>query len=99
MGDGVADKRENVVIGDPVDDAFALTLALDQSGGMQDLQTRRNGGDLLLLGGGDFLDAEALVGEQHQGPQSRNVRQGVEHACRFFQVAAAGRFAHGCPCC
>ena len=37
--DGIPDERENVIVGDAVDDALAVSLAVDQPGGVQDLRT------------------------------------------------------------
>ena len=57
MRDGIPDERENVIVGDAVDDALAVSLAIDQSGAVQYLQARRNGGQFLAFQGGDFRNA------------------------------------------
>src|ERR671918_210767 len=41
MRDGVLDQGQDVIVGDAVDDALALSSTSDQPGRMQDLQARR----------------------------------------------------------
>jgi hypothetical protein len=51
--DSVVDQRQQVIIGDAVDDTLAFSSTSDQSGRMQDLQPSRNGRHLLAFRGGN----------------------------------------------
>jgi hypothetical protein len=94
MRDSILDQRQDVIVGDAVDDALAFSPASNQPGGMQDLQPGRNGRHLLAFGSGDFRNAETFLRQQHQRPEPRRVRQRVEHGCRSLQLPLAGRCRH-----
>ena len=86
----ISDERQNVVVGDAVDDAPALTSARHQVGRVQNLQTRRNGRHRLVEPIGELGDAVVLLRQEHEKPQPRPICKGAEHGRYSVQLDGRG---------
>jgi hypothetical protein len=91
MGERVKDEARDVLVGQGIENVFALAAAGEQVLRTQNAEALGNGGDLFAGGGGDLADTGFALGEHGQGAQAGRIAHGAKDAGGCFQSGVVDR--------
>jgi hypothetical protein len=104
VGERVEDEAGDVLVGQGIENVFALAAAGEKVLSAQHAEALGDGGDFFVGGSGDFANAGLALGEHGEGAEAGRVAHGAEDAGGSFQSgvvdgrqseAAVGRVVGG----